>query len=97
MKIVFVIIVVLLLALQFQLWFGKDGLRHTIQLKHTVAQQAKENQKLYKQNTKLVKEIVVLKKGRGMVEDLAREQMGMVKPGEKYYQFVNVTDKGKNL
>ena len=50
MKIVFVIIVALLIALQFQLWFGKDGITHTIRLRHAVTKQVKENQKIYKQN-----------------------------------------------
>ncbi len=92
MKIVFVIIVALLIALQFQLWFGKDGITHTIRLRHAVTKQVKENQKIYKQNKKLTKEVAVLKKGHGIVEDLAREQMGMVKPGEKYYQFVGMVN-----
>ena len=99
MKIVIIVIVTLLLVLQFQLWFGKDGLTHTIRLRHVVAMQMKENQILNKQNKKLEKEVVVLKKGRGMVENLARSQMGMAKPGEKYYQFVKVekTNKRKSL
>lgn len=95
MKIVFIIIVVLLLALQFQLWFGRDGLKHTIQLRRAVAVQENANQKLYKRNQKIAKEIVILKKGPGMAEDLAREQMGMVKPDEKYYQFVDSEENGK--
>ncbi len=68
-----------------------------IRLKYQVAHQVKKNQALSKQNENLQKEVAILKQGHGIVEDLAREQMGMIKPHEKYYQFVKVkqTNAGK--
>lgn len=88
MKIIAILLVALLLVSEFQLWFGSGGVVQSARLKHAIALQEEQNEELFKQNQRLEKEIVILKNGRGVVENLAREQMGMVKPGEKYYQFI---------
>ena len=91
MKIVIFLLVILLLILQYQMWFSRSGIVPTIHLKHAVAQQTKENQKLIKRNEQLLKNIQALKHSHDSVKTLAREELGMVKKGEVYYQFVHDT------
>lgn len=88
MKWLIILLAILLIVVQIQFWFGKDGVSETISLKHAISAQTKENKQLEKKNKKLAKRVLLLKNGKDMVENLAREQMGMVKPGERYYQFV---------
>lgn len=88
MKLILAVLITLFLVVQYQLWFGRNSVRQTFVLKKTIAKQNIENEKIAKQNKGLIRRIMTLKSSHGMVEDLARENMGMVKPGEKYYQFV---------
>jgi len=88
MRVIIVILVVLLLILQYQLWFSRGGAFSVIHLHHKIAKQEKINKNLEKKNQVLVSEIKRLKMGKESTEMLARERLGMVKKGEKYYQFV---------
>ena len=87
MKIVFIVLAVLLLFLQYQLWLTHQGLVSAFHLKHEITNLQKTNHLLAKRNQKLIAQIQTVKQTKGMVEDLAREEIGMVKQGEKYYQF----------
>lgn len=83
-----IVVILLFIMLQYQLWIGHDSVKETFHLKKAIAQSQQHNQALEKRNNHLIKRIMVLKSGKGMVEDLAREQMGMIKQNEEYYQFV---------
>jgi len=93
MKYLMIFLVLLLIILQYKLWVQNGGIVATMHLKHAVAKQEKDNQKLYKQNEKLAKQIYYLKHTKKSVEAIAREQLGMVKKGETYYQMINTPTK----
>ena len=84
-----VVLIVLFGVLQYKLWISSNGIAETLHLKDSIAAQLKTNQKLEKRNQILQSQIKELKQGKASVVDMAREEIGMVKPGETYYQFVD--------
>lgn len=83
-----IVLVLLLLALQYNLWVSHDGPLKTIELRKEIAKQKKQNRALIKKNKLLATQVNDLKDGKASVQDLARDELGMVKPGERYYKFI---------
>ena len=88
MKIILAILIAVVLALQYHLWFGDSGLVNVFRLKKNISQQQVKNDEIVKQNTALASEINSLKKGGDAIESRARSDLGMVKKGEVFYQVV---------
>ncbi len=87
-KILLAILVILLVLLQYRLWFGEGSIPHVIQLKHQLQSQIDQNQKLQQRNQTLIAEVKDLKNGQHAVEERARNELGMIKKGETFYQVV---------
>ena len=78
----------LLAALQAKLWFGAGGLPDARKLEQSVKEQRAENARLQQRNDALGAEVEDLKSGEAAVEERARAELGMVKPGETFYRVV---------
>lgn len=85
------ILLILLIGLQLKLWTGAGGLREVERLRATVAEQKHENDSLRARNEALAAEVRDLKEGREAIEGRARSELGLVKPGETFYQVVEPT------
>ena len=83
-----VVLLLLLLLFQFQLWFGQGNLRDVWKLQQQVHAQQAENAELLKRNQALAAEVQDLKQGRAASEERARTDLGMIKKGETFYQIV---------
>jgi cell division protein FtsB len=81
-------LLLLLLGLQAKLWWGEGGWTQAKQLQRKVAQQRAENDKLKQRNDALSAEVEDLKSGEAAVEERARSELGMIKPGETFYRVV---------
>ncbi len=79
---------VLFASLQFELWVSDDGFAEVARLNHAVALQQEENRQLDERNRALEAEVADLKEGLGAVEERARAELGMIREGEIFYQFV---------
>lgn len=88
MRVLLVIFILLLIILQYSLWFGQEGVDKTFLLKKKIAKQQQLNLGLYKKNELLAQQVSRLKHDKSRVETLAREKIGMVKPDETYYQVI---------
>lgn len=86
------ILLVLLIALQLQLWGGHGGLRDLWRLQQRVAAQKQENEALRKRNETLSAEVEDLKHGKEAVEERARSELGLIKPDEIFIQVVDPAD-----
>jgi cell division protein FtsB len=91
MRIIAVILGLLFLILQYDLWIGDGGLRTVWHLREEIAVQSIENKKITQRNESLLAEVNDLKKGNAAIEERARNELGMIKKGETYIQVV--TDK----
>jgi len=86
-RLVPIVLVVLLLVLQGQLWFGRGSLSHVADLQKKVQQEKAANLEARRTNEQLSAEVSDLKEGLNMVEERARHELGMVKPNEIFVQI----------
>ena len=86
------LLLIALIALQVHLWTGRGGMRDVWMLKQRVEEQKVENDKLRKRNETLSAEVDDLKHGDEAVEERARSELGLLKPGETFYQVVEPAD-----
>ncbi|MGH8191616.1 MAG: cell division protein FtsB [Rhodanobacteraceae bacterium] len=82
------ILIALLIGLQIKLWVGDGGMRDLRAIRARVSAQQAENAKLKQRNDALHADVEDLKHGQDAVEARARSQLGLVKPGEVFYQVV---------
>lgn len=82
------LLLLLLVLFQYQLWFGAGNLRDAWKLQQQVHVQEQRNVDLAKRNQKLAAEVKDLKTGQAAVEEQARTDLGMIKRGESFYQIV---------
>ena len=83
----------LLAWLQYTMWFGTGGSHEVDALRAQVEHQRAENLQLEQRNEALVAEVDDLKSGGAAVEERARSELGMVKPGETFYRVVDGSSK----
>src|SRR6476661_3760939 len=86
--ILLVLLLALLAWLQYRLWFGNGGEREVAALQAQVQRQARDNTGLRERNAALAAEVQDLKSGEAAVEERARSELGMIKPGETFYRVV---------
>lgn len=82
------LLILLLLFLQYRLWFGNGSLPDMWQLHREIEAQREENVGLRERNDALNAEVLDLQQGKDALEERAREDLGMVRPGETFYQIV---------
>ena len=87
-----VVLLFMLFSLQWKLWFGELSLAKKAELDVMLETKTRANQKLEERNRRIVNEVVGLKSGFTMIEEKAREDLGMVKHGETFYLVVDQQD-----
>ena len=92
MKALIAILIVLLLVLQYKLWFGDGNMREVWHLQTAIEEQKKENNSLRERNAALEAEVKDLKQGLEAIEERARSELGMIKKGETFYQIIESED-----
>ncbi len=88
MKTLALILVIILAILQYEFWFSQNGIREYITLREAITAQKKLNTEAAQQNQKLIIEVNNLRHGHEAIEEHARNDLGMIKPGETFYQVV---------
>lgn len=83
---------VLFLGLQYRLWVGEGSLAEVVRLGDEIAVQTQENDRLRERNRILAAEVDGLKSGLDAVEERAREDLGMIKPGETFFMVVEPSE-----
>ena len=96
MKPKLLILAVILLLLQYRLWYGDNNLTEYFALQKQIAAQEESNEKLVARNLILKEEIIDLKSGKEAIEERARNELGMVKEGETFYRVVGADLPEKN-
>lgn len=88
MKLVTLILVVLIVALQYPLWLGKGSWLRVWEVDRQLREQTLANQKLQARNAALDAEVRDLKQGLGAIEERARSELGMIKQNEIFFQIL---------
>jgi cell division protein FtsB len=88
MRVFTAILLVLLVLLQYRLWFGKNSVPDYIALKENVTLQQNANAKLQQRNKLLFADTDDLKLGLEAIEERARNELGMIKENETFFRLI---------
>lgn len=89
LRILLLALVVVLGILQYRLWFGDGGRPAVEALDTRVREQRRQNEGLAQRNAALAAEVADLKSGEAAIEERARNELGMIRPGETFYRVVD--------
>ncbi|KRE99488.1 septum formation initiator [Frateuria sp. Soil773] len=82
------ILIAVLIGLQLKLWGRSGGMGEVRALRASVSKQNDDNERLRQRNQALAADVDDLKHGEQAVEARARAELGLIKPGETFYQVV---------
>ena len=88
MRFITLALLLFLALVHAELWFGDGGMPYTRRLQGQLTAHLKQNETQRQRNMRLVAEVEDLRQGLEMVEDRARNELGMVKPDEIFVQVV---------
>ena len=88
MRVVTLVLLVLFVLLQFKLWLGEGGFTEVARLETRVEGQRQQNDDLLQRNAELRAEVEDLRERLEAVEERARNELGLIKPAEQFYQVV---------
>lgn len=89
MRRIIVVLVALLLWLQYKLWQGPGSIAEVLDLQNQVTQQQQRLQELNERNRVQEAEVIDLKDGLDALEEHARQELGMIRQGEVFYQTID--------
>jgi cell division protein FtsB len=89
MRLVTVVLIALLALVQYPLWWGHGGWLRVHELRQQLGDQLQRNTDEKLRNERIAGEVQDLQSGTAAVEERARYEMGMVKDGEVFVQFVS--------
>ncbi|AVJ55739.1 cell division protein FtsB [Idiomarina sp. OT37-5b] len=88
MRVVILLLLTVLLALQYRLWFGKNSLPDYWRLQQEVKNQQATNDSLKRRNQVLYADIEDLREGEDALEERARNELGMIKKDEVFFRII---------
>lgn len=88
-KLLPILLVLLLLFLQYRLWFDAGGIIEMMHLKRKFASQTEKINQLKARNEDLLSQIQSLQENEDAIESRARHDLGMIKKDETFYQVVD--------
>ena len=89
MKSLTIIFIVLIALIQYPLWIGKGSWFRVWNLIHQIDAQKKINADNQIRNNVLNAEVTDLKQGFSAIEERARNELGMIKQDEIFFQVTN--------
>ena len=84
-----IILASLIVLIQFPLWIGKGGWLRVWEADRQLSLQKARNVQLQARNSALEADVRDLKQGTEAIEERARYELGMVKPDEVFFQFID--------
>lgn len=88
MRLGFVVLGLLFLTLQYQLWVGDGSQAEVDALQRAIEAQQRGNHELRERNQALAAEVKDLKTAQEAIEERARLELGMIREGETFYRIV---------
>jgi cell division protein FtsB len=96
MRLLGLALVVLLVALQWPLWFGKGGWMRVWELDRQLVALQQTNATARARNAALDADVRDLKQGYDAIEERARTELGMIREDEVFFQIVETAGSAKN-
>jgi len=88
MKIFLSIIILLIVLLQYRLWFSNGGIAQIQHDQLMLADLKKQVEEKRERNAALYAEVEDLRKGQESLEERARKELGMIRDGETFFQVL---------
>ena len=88
MKFFLAVIILLIALLQYRLWFSNGGIEHIQQDQLRLVELKKDVEEKRERNAALYAEVEDLRKGQESLEERARNDLGMIKDGETFFQVL---------
>ena len=88
LQLLFGVLLLVLLGLQYRLWIGEGSLAEVATLRQQLADQRAELNDLHERNATLRAEVDDLKEGLAAIEARARSELGLIRQGETYFQLL---------
>lgn len=88
MKIIIPLIILLIVHLQYRLWFGDGSIAQINEYQQRLNDLQQEVDKKNLRNESLRAEVLDIKKGQEAIEERAREELGMIREDETFFQIV---------
>lgn len=85
-RVIFALLVVAFLVLQYKLWFDKGSIPRAHALEKELAEVKSKNDQAKQANARLDADVKDLEKAGEAIEERARSELGMVKKGETLIQ-----------
>ncbi|MDI1239574.1 MAG: septum formation initiator family protein [Polaromonas sp.] len=86
-RVVPALLIALLVIVHAQLWVGRGSLPSVNEMQRRLSEQIAKNVQAQADNERLAAEVKDLREGLEMVEEKARQELGMVKPNEIFVQI----------
>jgi cell division protein FtsB len=87
-RLVAVLLIALIASLQYGLWFGKGSWLRVWEIDRKISEQRRINDRLAARNAALDAEVRDLKEGVGAIEERARNELGMIRSDEIFFQVL---------
>ena len=88
MKLLTLLFITLIILIQYPLWFGRGGWVNVFDLQKKYQAQRAVNLELDRENDALRAEVNDLKRGTDAIEERARDELGMIKKGEVFFEVI---------
>ncbi|MCB5225531.1 cell division protein FtsB [Alishewanella sp. 16-MA] len=88
MRILIVLLLIVLAALQHRLWFGQLSVTDYLRQQEEIATQQASNQELIKRNRMLLADVDDLRQGLEAIEERARNELGLIAEDEVFFRIV---------
>lgn len=96
MRVFTAILLILLVSLQYRLWFGKNSVPDYLDLRDDVIHQQSVNANLKQRNKLLYADTDDLKLGLEAIEERARNELGMIKGNETFFRLIPQDNNSRN-
>jgi cell division protein FtsB len=97
MKILIAVLLLVLIGLQYKLWFGDGSLSEVVQLSRELETQKTKLQLLEERNRILEAQVLDLQNGLDAFEEKARNDLGMIKQEETFIQLIPQPEKSSHV
>lgn len=88
MRLLIILLLVLITALQYRLWFGPHSIKEYVKRQDEISLHQATNQELEKRNRLLMADVADLQSGLDSIEERARNELGLVKQDEIFFRLV---------
>ncbi len=89
MRLVQLTLLLLIVMLQYRYWFAENGYFDNKRLEQSIVAQQLELAGQQAKNANLQAKVDDLKSGNDAIEELARQNLGLIKPGETFVIMIN--------